>query len=185
MGWIGVAGPLGCCQRARCLWLLVRLPLRPSPPSPPSPHPPPAPSHASNRFGKQYDKNGDYIRHFLPVLKVGAEAAHMQARGRLQCTWMRRRGGRRAPPRLPSRECRHDTQPMSAVHASPTLQPCPPAPPFPPNQDMPAKYIYEPWTAPPAVQQAAGCIIGKDYPRCVWVARFGGLWVRFRAVMRL
>ena len=24
------------------------------------------------RFGKQYDKNGDYIRHFLPVLKVRA-----------------------------------------------------------------------------------------------------------------
>lgn len=23
------------------------------------------------RFGKQYDKNGDYIRHFLPALKVG------------------------------------------------------------------------------------------------------------------
>ncbi|KAI7839651.1 hypothetical protein COHA_006460 [Chlorella ohadii] len=51
-------------------------------------------------FGKQYDKNGDYIRHFLPVLK-----------------------------------------------------------------NMPAKYIYEPWTAPLSVQQAAGCIIGKDYPR--------------------
>lgn len=33
-------------------------------------------------------------------------------------------------------------------------------------QDMPAKYIYEPWTAPLSVQQAAGCIIGKDYPRC-------------------
>lgn len=32
-------------------------------------------------------------------------------------------------------------------------------------QDMPAKYIYEPWTAPLSVQQAAGCIIGKDYPR--------------------
>lgn len=31
-------------------------------------------------------------------------------------------------------------------------------------QDMPAKYIYEPWTAPTAVQQQAGCIIGKDYP---------------------
>lgn len=29
----------------------------------------------------------------------------------------------------------------------------------------PAKYIYEPWTAPRSVQQAAGCIIGKDYPR--------------------
>jgi hypothetical protein len=28
-----------------------------------------APSCCS--FGKQYDKNGDYIRHFLPVLKVG------------------------------------------------------------------------------------------------------------------
>lgn len=29
---------------------------------------------------------------------------------------------------------------------------------------MPAKYIYAPWDAPPAVQAAAGCIIGKDYP---------------------
>lgn len=26
----------------------------------------------ARRFGKQYDKNGDYIRHFLPVLKVRA-----------------------------------------------------------------------------------------------------------------
>ncbi|KAH9490127.1 Cryptochrome-1 [Bulinus truncatus] len=30
---------------------------------------------------------------------------------------------------------------------------------------FPAKYIYEPWTAPSSVQQAAGCIIGKDYPK--------------------
>jgi cryptochrome len=30
--------------------------------------------------------------------------------------------------------------------------------------NMPAKYIYRPWTAPPAVQQRANCIIGKDYP---------------------
>jgi cryptochrome len=29
---------------------------------------------------------------------------------------------------------------------------------------MPDKYIYEPWTAPAAVQQAAGCVVGKDYP---------------------
>ncbi len=29
----------------------------------------------------------------------------------------------------------------------------------------PEKYIYEPWTAPRSVQEAAGCIIGKDYPR--------------------
>ncbi|KAI3439135.1 hypothetical protein D9Q98_001543 [Chlorella vulgaris] len=50
-------------------------------------------------FGKQYDKNGDYIRHFLPVLK-----------------------------------------------------------------DMPAKYIYEPWTAPLSVQQEAGCVVGEHYP---------------------
>ncbi|PSC67190.1 cryptochrome-1-like [Micractinium conductrix] len=49
-----------------------------------------------SHFGKQYDKNGDYIRHFMPVLK-----------------------------------------------------------------DIPAKYIYEPWTAPLSVQQAAGCIIEK------------------------
>lgn len=29
---------------------------------------------------------------------------------------------------------------------------------------MPTKYIYEPWTAPRVVQEAAGCIIGVDYP---------------------
>jgi cryptochrome len=29
---------------------------------------------------------------------------------------------------------------------------------------LPDKYIYEPWTAPLAVQRTAGVIIGKDYP---------------------
>ncbi|CAL1529568.1 unnamed protein product [Lymnaea stagnalis] len=29
----------------------------------------------------------------------------------------------------------------------------------------PAKYIYEPWKAPLSVQQAAGCVVGRDYPR--------------------
>ena len=33
------------------------------------------------------------------------------------------------------------------------------------RQDMPDKYIYEPWKAPPAVQAAAKCIVGKDYPQ--------------------
>ena len=28
----------------------------------------------------------------------------------------------------------------------------------------PAKYIFEPWTAPIDVQRAAKCIIGKNYP---------------------
>ncbi len=28
----------------------------------------------------------------------------------------------------------------------------------------PVRYIYEPWTAPPHVQKASKCIIGKDYP---------------------
>lgn len=51
-------------------------------------------------FGQKYDKNGDFIRHFVPVLK-----------------------------------------------------------------DFPAKYIYEPWTAPADVQKKAKCIIGKDYPK--------------------
>jgi cryptochrome len=31
-------------------------------------------------------------------------------------------------------------------------------------RDMPAKYIYEPWTAPLHVQEASGCVIGQDYP---------------------
>lgn len=30
---------------------------------------------------------------------------------------------------------------------------------------MPAKYIYEPWKAPLDVQQRAGCVVGKDYPK--------------------
>ena len=30
---------------------------------------------------------------------------------------------------------------------------------------FPDKYIYEPWTAPKGIQQACGCIIGKDYPK--------------------
>ena len=29
----------------------------------------------------------------------------------------------------------------------------------------PPKYIYEPWTAPLSVQKAAGCMIGRDYPK--------------------
>ena len=29
---------------------------------------------------------------------------------------------------------------------------------------MPKKYIYEPWKAPPAVQEQAGCVVGQDYP---------------------
>jgi len=51
-------------------------------------------------FGKKTDKEGEYIRKYLPILKK-----------------------------------------------------------------FPAKYIYEPWEAPLAVQKAAGCIIGTDYPR--------------------
>ncbi|TNN55229.1 Cryptochrome-1 [Liparis tanakae] len=50
-------------------------------------------------FGKKTDKNGDYIKKYLPLLKK-----------------------------------------------------------------FPAEYIYEPWKAPRSVQQAAGCIVGKDYP---------------------
>ncbi|CAI5645935.1 unnamed protein product [Oreochromis niloticus] len=50
-------------------------------------------------FGKKTDKNGDYIRKYLPLLKK-----------------------------------------------------------------FPAEYIYEPWKAPRSIQQAAGCIVGKDYP---------------------
>ncbi|KAI9189095.1 hypothetical protein H9P43_000523 [Blastocladiella emersonii ATCC 22665] len=30
---------------------------------------------------------------------------------------------------------------------------------------MPKQYIYEPWKAPLAVQKAAGCVVGVDYPK--------------------
>uniref|UniRef100_A0A3B1IHH9 Cryptochrome circadian regulator 5 n=1 Tax=Astyanax mexicanus TaxID=7994 RepID=A0A3B1IHH9_ASTMX len=51
-------------------------------------------------FGKKTDKNGDYIKKYLPILKK-----------------------------------------------------------------FPAQYIYEPWKAPKSIQEQAGCIVGKDYPR--------------------
>ena len=35
---------------------------------------------------------------------------------------------------------------------------------LPQLKNMPAKYIYEPWTAPISVQRSSGCIIGTDYP---------------------
>ena len=31
-------------------------------------------------------------------------------------------------------------------------------------KNMPKKYIYQPWEAPLSVQEAAGCMVGKDYP---------------------
>ncbi|KAJ4959065.1 hypothetical protein NE237_026176 [Protea cynaroides] len=58
--------------------------------------------YSPTSFGKKYDPDANYIRHFLPVLK-----------------------------------------------------------------DMPKEYIYEPWTAPLAIQTKANCIIGKDYPKPV------------------
>lgn len=36
---------------------------------------------------------------------------------------------------------------------------------IPELKDYPVEYIYEPWTAPKDVQEKAGCIIGKDYPK--------------------
>ncbi|XP_023343983.1 cryptochrome-1, partial [Eurytemora carolleeae] len=36
---------------------------------------------------------------------------------------------------------------------------------LPQLKKYPDKYIYSPWEAPLAVQKAAGCIIGQDYPR--------------------
>ncbi|KAK6467990.1 cryptochrome-2-like isoform X1 [Huso huso] len=51
-------------------------------------------------FGKKTDKKGDYIRHYIPLLRK-----------------------------------------------------------------FPVEYIYEPWKAPLSIQERAGCIVGRDYPR--------------------
>ena len=29
---------------------------------------------------------------------------------------------------------------------------------------LPTEFVFEPWKAPASVQQAAGCLVGKDYP---------------------
>ena len=29
---------------------------------------------------------------------------------------------------------------------------------------LPTEYLFEPWKAPESVQQAAGCVVGKNYP---------------------
>lgn len=31
-------------------------------------------------------------------------------------------------------------------------------------KDLPLEYVFEPWTAPEAVQDAAGCVVGRNYP---------------------
>ena len=31
-------------------------------------------------------------------------------------------------------------------------------------KSLPTEYLFEPWKAPESVQQAAGCVVGKDYP---------------------
>lgn len=36
---------------------------------------------------------------------------------------------------------------------------------LPKMEKFPAEYIYEPWKAPRSIQERAGCIVGKDYPR--------------------
>ena len=36
---------------------------------------------------------------------------------------------------------------------------------LPQLKKYPAEYIYEPWKAPKSLQERAGCIIGKDYPK--------------------
>ncbi|XP_062995401.1 cryptochrome-2-like isoform X3 [Elgaria multicarinata webbii] len=36
-------------------------------------------------------------------------------------------------------------------------------------QKFPSDYIYEPWKAPRSMQERAGCIIGKDYPKPIVV----------------
>ena len=35
---------------------------------------------------------------------------------------------------------------------------------MPELRTMPTKYIYEPWLAPTAIQEAAKCVVGRDYP---------------------
>ena len=29
---------------------------------------------------------------------------------------------------------------------------------------LPTEYVFEPWKAPESGQEAAGCLVGKDYP---------------------
>ena len=34
---------------------------------------------------------------------------------------------------------------------------------MPEVKGLPTEYVFEPWKAPESVQQAAGCLVGKDY----------------------
>ena len=100
------------------------------------------------RFGKQYDKEGAYIRHFLPALKVCCGCRRSTSCSALGC-----------------QPASGDIAAVAGAEDCASTRPTCLHLPLPPLQDRPAKYIFEPWTAPLAVQQAAGCIIGKDYPQ--------------------
>ena len=43
--------------------------------------------------------------------------------------------------------------------------PPPPSRYLPVLKGFPAKYIYDPWSAPESVQKAAKCIVGVHYPK--------------------
>ena len=53
---------------------------------------------------------------------------------------------------------------------------------LPKLRKMPAKYIYEPWTAPRSVQEQAGCVVGVDYPHPIVdhnvVSKRNMLWMK-------
>jgi hypothetical protein len=90
-------------------------------------------------FAKKWDKSGAYIRHWLPQL------ANMPDKYSAYCV------GSSCSSRC------HALLSFALLQLSVCAH-------LVISTNQPATTVYEPWTAPAAVQQTAGCIVGQDYP---------------------
>jgi FAD binding domain of DNA photolyase len=90
-------------------------------------------------FGKKTDPTGAYIRKYLPQVRTCSSRC-----AAISCTV-----SLQAPT-----QCNLTASALRCCVGCVRLQ----------LAKYPDKYIYEPWTAPKAVQEKAGCIVGRDYP---------------------
>jgi cryptochrome len=93
-------------------------------------------------FGKKYDPNGNFIKKFVPQVRTTAVLFHLAIYGWFPLLTVQFRS---VTPTSPYSKTSHSHQTSQLAK-------------------FPAKYIYEPWTAPLAVQQSCGCVLGRDYP---------------------
>lgn len=101
------------------------------------------------RFGRRADPNGDYIRKYLPILKVSTNNRFLKCCGTVSlCRYKLFCLVLILMNKLRTHDLHFSLDIFSVYfHYS--------------KQNFPTRYIHEPWNAPPLIQKAAKCIIGR------------------------